>query len=69
MVDVFRHLHWYGDVGVSDTSQNEPPIDYLIASESLTPVECRYDHWPEDCCGHAPLVTRFDPETPRERYF
>jgi exonuclease III len=61
MVDVFRHLHGYGDAGVPDTSHNGRRIDHLIASKSLNPVECRYDHGLEDCGDHAPLVARFDP--------
>lgn len=61
MVDVFRHLHGYGDVGVPDTSHSGRRIDHLIASRPMNPVECRYDHGPEDSGDHAPLVARFDP--------
>jgi exonuclease III len=74
MVDVFRHLHGYGDLetlDVSHATETENPasvplqdvngkrFDHMIASEELNPAECRYVQAGFACSDHAPLVAEF----------
>lgn len=75
MVDVFRSLHGYGDLGILDVShatRTEDPIavepgvveglrfDHIIASEELTPVACLYEQEGFACSDHAPIIAEFD---------
>ena len=76
MVDVFRHLHGYGDLDVLDVShatQTADPLavppedvegkrfDHLIASTDLDPRDCHYDLEGFRCSDHAPLIATFRP--------
>lgn len=61
MVDVFRHIHGYGDIDVEDTSFQSKRFDHIFASKTLNPERCRYNHDGYDCSDHAPIVAEFDP--------
>lgn len=76
MVDVFREQHGYCDLDILDVShatQTEDPLavppaevdgkrfDHMIASVSLNPQECWYEHEGFSCSDHVPLVAEFSP--------
>lgn len=59
MVDVFRHLHGYGDLEVPDVSFQTKRFDHLFASEELNPKRGYYDQDGFECSDHAPLIAEF----------
>ncbi|MFC5973951.1 endonuclease/exonuclease/phosphatase family protein [Halomarina salina] len=60
MIDIFRALHGYGDVDVTQTSWREKRFDHMFASKSLSVRHCSYDTAGLDCSDHAPLIADFD---------
>ena len=75
MVDVFRTIHGYGDLGTLDISHptghgdtlSGKRFDHVLASRSLNPRDCRYDEAGLDCSDHAPVVATFRPNLPSEQ--
>jgi exonuclease III len=71
MVDVFRHIHGYGDLDVLDVSHptgdsdglSGVRFDHIVASQSLDPQSCRYDRKGLDCSDHTPVVAEFSGPT------
>ena len=59
MVDVFRHLHGYGEIDVADTSWRHKRFDHVFASEELNPENCFYEHEGLECSDHAPIIADF----------
>lgn len=59
VVDVFRNVHGYGNPDVAETSFESKRFDHLLASESLNPRDCWYDHDGYECSDHAPIVAEF----------
>jgi endonuclease/exonuclease/phosphatase family metal-dependent hydrolase len=54
MVDAFRYVHGYGEIGVKDTSWKSKRFDHIFASSSLRPSRCYYES--VDCSDHAPII-------------
>jgi exonuclease III len=69
MVDVFRTINGYGDIGLLDISHptgNDGSLtgkrfDHILASQCLNPHDCYYDETGLDCSDHAPLIATFYP--------
>lgn len=76
MVDVFRYHHGYGELDILDVShatQTDDPLsvpsadvegkrfDHMIASEELSPQNCRYEQGGFGCSDHSPLLAEFNP--------
>ncbi|RQG91791.1 endonuclease/exonuclease/phosphatase family protein [Natrarchaeobius chitinivorans] len=58
MVDAFRYVHGYGEIGVKDTSWKSKRFDHVFASSSLRPSRCYYES--VDCSDHAPIIADFE---------
>lgn len=74
MVDVFRYLNGFGDLDELDVSHPKPTddplairpeevegkrFDHMMASETLAPQHCYYEHDGFTCSDHAPLIAEF----------
>lgn len=58
MVDAFRDVHGYDDVSTEDVSFESKRFDHILASESLSPENCYYDHGGLEYSDHAPVVAK-----------